>query len=130
MPEVPTLDALTPDLAACEALREAASPGPVVMLNLLRFREPDGRARFAEYGAISGPLLQKVGGEPLYMGEAGPVVAGTEAWDSVILIRFENIDRSLELVSDATYQTEGRRLREAALERTLWMVTYPPGSRS
>lgn len=126
MIQLPTTDPLTPDLAACEAIRDAAGPGPVVLLNLLRFREPDGRARFAEYSAISGPLVQKVGGELVYMGEAGPIVAGAQAWDSVILIRFESIERFLDLLTDATYQSEGRRLREAALERTLWMVTHPP----
>jgi hypothetical protein len=39
---------LTPSLEQVEALRDEVGPGPVVMLNLLKWKSPDGEARFAD----------------------------------------------------------------------------------
>lgn len=115
---------LTPDLAEIEALRDTVEPGPIVMLNLLKFK-PGGRAHFAEYGAVAAPLVQKAGGEIVYAGEAGPMIVDGPAWDLVILVRFPDIERFIEMVSHPDYQTQARAHREAALERTLWMATKP-----
>ena len=120
-----TITELTPNTEQIEALREQVGPGPVVMLNLLKFKSPDGRARFADYSAVSGPLILRQGGEFFYMGEAGPSIAGEE-WDSVILVRFPDIEAFIGLAADPDYQAKAPALREAALERTLWMVTQPP----
>ena len=122
-----TPDPLTPDLEDAERIRGAAGPGPVVMVNLLKFKADGGRDAFGSYGGVTGPLLAKTGGEMLYSGEAGPVLAGAEDWDMVALVRFPSIDRFMELLTDPVYQSEGRKHREAALERTIWMVSYPHG---
>ena len=116
---------LTPDVAETLALRDQVPPGPVVMVNLLKFKQPDGRERFNDYGAVTAPLIQKVGGQVIYAGEAGPVLAGAETWDTVILVRFDDIERFIEMVTHETYQTEARTHREAALERTIWMASTP-----
>lgn len=122
--------ALTPTVSQVEALREQVGPGPVVMLNLLKFRQPGGREAMARYGAVSGPLVMRSRGEVVYAGEAGPLVAGREGedWDTVILVRFPDIGSFIALVADPVYQTEARPLREEALEHTLWMVSRPAGS--
>ena len=124
MPELLVPDPLTPDLAYCEKIRSDVGDGPVITLNLLRFK-PDGRKKFEAYGRISYPLLEKAGADILYIGTAGPLVAGAGEWDLVAVVRFTNVDRFLESITDPTYQNEGRRLREESLERVLWMVTYP-----
>jgi uncharacterized protein (DUF1330 family) len=116
---------LTPTKEQVEALRDQVGPGPVILLNLLKFKEPDGRERFADYGALSGPLLQRQGGEVFYVAEAGPTLAG-ETWDSVAMIRFPDIEAFIGLAADPEYLAKAPALREAALERTLWMVTQPP----
>lgn len=122
--------ALTPTVSQVEALREQVGRGPVVMLNLLKFRQPGGREAMARYGAVSGPLVMRSRGEVVYAGEAGPLVAGREGedWDTVILVRFPDIEAFIALVADPVYQTEARPLREEALERTLWMVSRPAGA--
>jgi uncharacterized protein (DUF1330 family) len=116
---------LTPDPVQLEALRDQVGPGPVVMVNLLKFRQPGGLEAFGRYGAISGPLIVRQKGEVLYAGQASPVVAGREDWDMVILVRFPDIDHFIGLAADPAYQTEARPLREEALERTIWMVSQP-----
>lgn len=120
-------DPLTPDLAQCERIRSEAGEGPIITLNLVRFR-PDGREPFAAFVRISAPLLDKARADVLFMGNAGPLVAGRagdELWDLCALVRFPDIDRFLTMITDPTYQIEGRRLREQALERVIWLLTYP-----
>jgi uncharacterized protein (DUF1330 family) len=116
---------LTPGKEQVEALRDQVGPGPVVMLNLLKFKEPDGREKFAEYGALSGPLVARQGGEVFYMADGGPTLSG-ETWDTCVMVRFPDIEAFIGLAADPDYQAKAPALREAALERTLWMVTQPP----
>lgn len=122
-----TRDPLTPSAAEVEALRQQVGDGPVIILNLLKYREPGGREAFGSYAALSGPLLARQGGEIFYIAEAGPTIAG-EDWDSVAMIRFPSIDAFIGLAGDPEYLAKAPALREAALERTLWMVTQPPAS--
>ena len=97
------------------------------MLNLLKFKQPDGEARFAEYGALSGPLVARQGAEVFYMGKAGPTIAGDD-WDVCVMVRFPDIEAFIGLAADPLYLEKAPALREAALERTLWMVTEPQTS--
>jgi len=128
MPPTAVCDPLTPDLAYCEKIRGEAGDGPIITLNLLRFRSDGGRKKFDDYARISGPLLEKARADVLFLGNAGPLVAGRagdEDWDLVAVVRFANIDRFLAMITDPTYQIEGRKLREESLERVIWLVTYP-----
>ena len=128
MQPIAVCDPLTPDLAYCEKIRSEAGEGPIITLNLVRFRPDGGREKFDEYGRISGTLLEKARADLLFLGNAGPLVAGRAGdgeWDLVAVVRFANIDRFLAMVTDPTYQIEGRRLREAAIERVIWLISYP-----
>lgn len=120
-----TRDPLTPSLEEVEALREQVGDGPVVILNLLKYREPNGREAFNRYSELSGRLLVRQGGELFYLAEAGPTIAGDE-WDTVAMIRFPSIDAFIGLAVDPEYLERAPAMREEALERTLWMVTQPP----
>jgi len=128
MDPIAVCDPLTPDLAYCEKIRSEAGEGPIVTLNLVRFRREGGREKFDEYGRISGTLLEKARADLLFLGNAGPLVAGRagdEEWDLVAIVRFANIDRFLAMITDPTYQIEGRRLREESIERVIWLISYP-----
>jgi hypothetical protein len=106
--------------------------GPVVMLNLLRFRE------FADYSAsphlaprapITGaaayqlymdhtlPHLRKSGGELIFFGTGGPFLIGPpgERWDAAMLVRQRSVRDFLAFASNQDYLAGiGHRL--AALE--------------
>ncbi len=116
---------LTPSKERVEALRDQVGPGPVIMLNLLKFKNPGGSEKFAEYRALSGPILARQGGEVFYFGNAGPTLSG-ESWDSCVMVRFLDIEAFIGLAADPDYLAKAPALREASLERTLWMVTQPP----
>lgn len=94
------LDRLTPTPDDLERLRVSVDPGPVVLVNLLKFKEDGGREAYQRYGAIAGALFQRAGGEIVYAGSAGPLVAEGQDWDEVILARFD--DTKLDRAQGAT----------------------------
>ena len=64
-----------------DRLREMTPPeGPVVMLNLYRFKTPEDRGRFSEsMSTLFGPVLEKLGAEVVYSGSVmGELVADGE----------------------------------------------------
>lgn len=114
-----------------EALLATAgeAPGPVVMLNLLKFHADGGRESFARYGAEVQPHLDRVGASPVYAGDVGGVVIGRESdgdWDAVLLVSYPSRAAFVEMVTDAGYQ-EVTRHRTAALRTSALVATDPWG---
>lgn len=99
--------------------------GPVIMLNMLRFRE-EGRPGYEEYGRLVQPFLAAVGGEVIYAGECSTtlVAPGEHDWDMVLLVRYPSRAAFLEMVVDPAYQ-EITGLRSAALEAAVLQATVP-----
>ena len=106
--------------------------GPVVMLNLLRFRsiadysatpeiEPaspiTGEAAYRLYMEHTLPHLKASGGEVLFFGQGGEFLIGPshERWDAAMLVRQSSVASFLEFASNQDYLSGiGHRL--AALE--------------
>ena len=105
--------------------------GPIVMLNLLKFREeadyskfPDlapespvsGEAAYELYIAHTLPFLEASGGEVLFKGTGGPFVIGpqNESWDLVLLVKHQSLQRFMAFASDEGY-LKGAGHRTAAL---------------
>ena len=95
--------------------------GPVVMLNLLRFREradyshaPDlepvggctGREAYERYMREMLPLLEASGGAVLFSGTGAPFLIGPtdEVWDHVLLVRQASKAAFLAFASDPESQ--------------------------
>ena len=106
-----------PERAALEALAALADDEPVVMLNLLRFREQasypegsahepcSGREAYARYGAEAVKHVQAVGGKPLWIGEAQLSIIGPtdEGWDDVLLVQYPSRKAFLTMASNPEY---------------------------
>jgi uncharacterized protein (DUF1330 family) len=121
--------------------------GPVVMLNLLRFRpvadyaaDPSlapaapisGAEAYDRYIAHTLPFLRQNGGDLLFLGEGGPWLIGPpdQRWDRVMLVRQSSMASFLAFADHAAYRA-GLGHRTAALEdsRLLPMVELPaPGN--
>jgi uncharacterized protein (DUF1330 family) len=121
------MEVRTPDPDELESLRSDVGGGPVVLVNLIKFREPNGMARFGDYARLTAPMLANAGTEVVYSGQAGPSLSGVD-WDMVGLVRFPSIDAFVDMIGSPTYQTEAGPLREEAIERTIWLVTHPHAS--
>lgn len=112
-------------------LIERGLSGPVVMLNLLRFREEadyrahpklapaapiSGRQAYQRYMEHTMPYLTESGGSVDFVGEGGHAFIGPieERWDLVLLVRQSNIESFFDFASNEGYLA-GLGHREAAL---------------
>lgn len=95
-----------------ELLRSVPDQGPVVMVNLVRFRERslDGNGTgwdaYARYSKGDMPLLKKVGGTILWAGHIeatalGEIVDGR--WDWVVLAQYPSKTAFLEMMTSPEY---------------------------
>src|SRR5690349_18711209 len=94
--------------------------GPVVMLNLLRFRQtadysaspelsPDtpisGADAFQRYIDHTLPYLRETGGDITFLGSGGAFLIGppTERWDMAMLIRQASVESFIAFANHAPY---------------------------
>jgi uncharacterized protein (DUF1330 family) len=103
--------------------------GPVVMLNLLRFRRDDpegGRASYAAYLTHFRAHAEPLGAEVLYLGDGSSALVAEDgqAWDAVLLVRYPSRQAFSDMVSDPGYQ-EGTHLRTEALSEAVLQATTP-----
>jgi hypothetical protein len=106
--------------------------GPVVMLNLLRFRrvadysatphlapsEPiSGEQAYARYIAHTLPFLEASGGEVIFVGKGGALLVGpsNERWDAAMLVRQSSANAFLSFATNPEFLA-GMGHRQAALE--------------
>jgi uncharacterized protein (DUF1330 family) len=104
----------------------AADAGPVVMLNLLRFRPDGGRERYAEYARALNEVLPRFGGEVLYAGDGDTALVAEDgqAWDAVLCVRYPSREAFSQMVADPDYQRV-THLRTEALEEAVLQPTSP-----
>lgn len=101
--------------------------GPVVMVNLLKFREraayPDGRdahlsgrEAYMRYGAEVSKIVAKLGGRMIYSGAVDGLMLGEvdELWDQVGLVEYPSRAAFLEMVMSPEYHAIEEH-REAGL---------------
>lgn len=98
--------------------------GPVVMLNLLRFRPDGGRERYAEYVRHFLATGAPHGAEVVYAGDGhGALVADDgQAWDAVLLVRYPTRQAFSDMVRDPAYHA-GAHLRTEALSEAVLQPT-------
>ncbi len=116
----PTADQIT-ELAA------STDSGPIVMLNLLRFKDRadgidqadgiSGRQAYERYGQEVSAHLERAGGSVIYMAECGESVIAPrqEIWDMLLLVRYPSREAFLRMISDSDYQASHAH-RSAALQ--------------
>ncbi len=101
------------DAAALSAMAAKDPDEPVVMLNLLRYREVaadgvgvdglTGEQAYRRYGQAFAALGPRFGGEPVWMGRAGSTVIGAESWDVAILVRYPRRQDFVAMMGDPDY---------------------------
>lgn len=96
----------TPDQIA--HVRDLSIDGPIVMLNLLRFRPDGGEAEYARYGAAAGGHLQKAGAKVKLLANVAATVIGGEEWDRVILVEYPSKEAFLSMSGGGDYPSDVR----------------------
>jgi len=106
--------------------------GPVVMLNLLRYKADGGRESYAAYSRalVEGGHLARVGGELVYAGDGSTALVAEDgqAWDAVLVVRYPSRAAFAQMVADPDYQ-KVTHLRTEALEEAVLQATVPWGAR-
>jgi uncharacterized protein (DUF1330 family) len=99
------------------------SDGPVVMLNLNRYRDRDAYLR---YGEVAAAVLERVGGRILWHTDADLTVIGDDGdrYDEVIAVWYPSMSAFSELVSDPRI-LEAREHRLEGLERAALICCQP-----
>lgn len=112
-----------------EFIREARSDKPIVMINLLRYREQaayepgfdaapcSGREAYQRYADQVMKLIGKAGGRPLWMGHVNdaPIAPSDEAWDDAVLVYYPSRRHFVDMIESDEYQA-AKPHRSAALE--------------
>jgi len=130
---------LTPTRAQVEALAADQSDEPIVMLNLLRFKDEadgidlgvSGREAYNRYAAATAPFLANVGGRVLSAIEAKQSVIGPAEpeWDVVALVEYPSRKAFLQMATDPDY-LKIHAHREAGLADSRLVVCAPAGGLS
>lgn len=108
---------VTPRADAIPAFFGDADHGPMVMVNLLKFKDmaeyPDGRdpgltgrEAYNRYGAAVVDCLKAVGGHVVYSGPVSGILLGQvdELWDAVALAYYPSPQAMMAMVATPEYQ--------------------------
>ena len=131
----PTFDQIMP-------LAQDPTPGPIAMVNLLKFRDKaqyqdgrsddiSGREAYMRYVAQMGPIVAAAGGRFLFSGDVKGLVIGEveELWDAVGIAEYPSRAEFQRIATSSEVQAIGID-REAGLAGQLLILTigqvFPP----
>jgi uncharacterized protein (DUF1330 family) len=110
--------AQTPTPAQIEELMHGPQDTPVVMVNLLKFKEQadggnegmSGRESYMRYGEKMRELVESSGGRFLYMGTADSMVLGETdfEWDAIALVEYPSRKAFVEIATSQRVAEIGR----------------------
>ena len=100
--------------------------GPVVMLNLLRFKPDGGRERYQQYVEHFTRTAAAYGARTTYLGDGSTALVAEpgQSWDAVLLVQYPSRQHFADMVRDPEYQ-KGTHLRTEALEEAVLQATVP-----
>jgi uncharacterized protein (DUF1330 family) len=122
------MSAIRPNKEQFLDLMNAPDEGPVVMLNLLKFKPREGASEYNKYGDAVVKMVEASGGKVLWMGKVDQTLIGPveEAWDAVALVQYPSRKAFVEMTSTKEYDAAHEH-RESGLERTLVLACTPRG---
>ena len=98
------INAMQPTPEQMQAFLALPDDGPIVMLNLLKFKEDGGLAEYAKYSALVQPMVVKLGGKVLFVGRTHFCLIGDANWDAVALVQYPTKQAFIAMTTSAEYQ--------------------------
>jgi uncharacterized protein (DUF1330 family) len=89
-----------------EALSARPADTPVVMVNLLKFKQDGGLESYLRYAREVAPHLERVGAQVRYAGAAPTVVIGegaTPEWDAILIVEYPSPAAFISMVTTEEY---------------------------
>jgi uncharacterized protein (DUF1330 family) len=101
--------------------------GPVMMLNLLKFKL-GGAEGYAAYGAAAGPIVQKFGGKGLFAGRPSELLLGDKAydWDMMVLVEWPKRQNLLDMTTSDEYQAVSHLRGDSLVRSVLYAIDPAP----
>jgi len=119
------INALDPTPEQIQEFLALPGDGPVVMLNLLKFK-PGGAGEYMQYGMKIQPILREHGARVLFSGQAQHCLIGQADWDMVALVEYPSRQSLITMTSSDAYQAIHHH-REAGLDgQVLYALTQNP----
>src|SRR5947209_14998617 len=127
------------DLLNIEGLEASEHQGPIVMVNLMRFRDRslDGQGSgwdaYLRYSALTVPMIKARGGTLLWTGQAKAVALGTQAgnqWDYVALVYYPSVAAFIDMMTSPDYQTLSDPHRRNGCAKHVIIATSAASSKS
>src|SRR5437868_11100462 len=103
------------DLLNIKGMSELDQAAPVVMLNLMKFRERSldgdgsGWDAYKRYSALTVPMIKARGGTMLWAGDAKTTALGDahgQQWDYVALVYYPSVAAFLDMMTSRDYETQ------------------------
>ena len=82
----------------------ALPDGPIVMVNLLKFKPNGGAEEYGKYGEKVGPILDSIGARILFTGDARVCMIGAGDWDTVALVEYPDKMALVQMSRSEAYQ--------------------------
>ena len=120
------MSAIRPNKEQFIELMNASDDGPVVMLNLLKFKPRGGSQEYGKYGESVTKMVEERGGQLLWQGKVDQTLIGPveESWDAVALVQYPSRKAFIEMTTSKEYD-KAHDHREGGLERTLLLACTP-----
>lgn len=117
---------MEPTRAQLDALAADEHDGPVVMLNLVKYRQPDGKQQYLDYSRGFVPLLKQLGGTILWGGDVTGIAIGddiADAWDYAVLVRYPSRQAFVDVMTSDAYAAINPHRLAALTKHLLLPVT-------
>jgi len=95
---------LAPTGEQIKAMIAMQDEGPIVMINLLKFKPDGGEESYRKYGEEFQKIMAPKGVEVIYQGECYLTMIGQEEWDLVIVVKYPSRDSFIEMTQNPEYQ--------------------------
>lgn len=103
-PAAVEINALQPTGQQLKQFMALPDEGPIVMVNLLKFKPDGGAQEYAKYSAAVRPLLEKLDAKILFAGRAEFCLIGEADWDMIALVQYPRKKALMQMVTSPEYQ--------------------------
>jgi uncharacterized protein (DUF1330 family) len=110
--------AIVPNEKQFAELASNPDPGPVVMLNLIKFSDA---VEYGRYGESALKMVEQRGGRLLWHGKPQQTLVGEADWDYVALVEYPSRKAFIDMVTDREYR-KAHEHREAGVDHTVLLA--------
>ena len=113
---------IRPEKENLKAFFAVEDDGPVVMVNLLKFKPGGGSKAYGKYASAFGKMLAEAGGRFLFQGRVEATIVGDQDYHAVALVEYPSREVFRRITTSEAYEAI-HVYRDEGLERTLLYAT-------